>query len=208
MDTFVFAVDGIKNLEELRPQLANIDQIASRAINDVARDARKSASDRIRAQVNYSTAYLAPSQRRLFIADYAKPTKLEATIRARGRPTSLARFVQGSPGVGQAGVSVQVHPGKARFMKRAFLIKLRAGSAAIETKFNMGLAIRLGPGERLEHKRNVIQMRRNLYILYGPSVAQVFLSQDGTGVADDMVPELLDDMEDEFLRQFELEMRK
>jgi hypothetical protein len=203
---FVFAVDGIRNLEELRHLHTDIEMAAVQAINRTARDTRADASERIRAQVNFSASYLSPSQKRLYVQQQAKRGSLEAVIRARGRPTSLARFVQGAPTPGE-GVTVQVAPGKAKFMRRAFLIKLRAGSDAIETRFNMGLAIRLRPGERLENKKNVVQLQRNLYILYGPSVSQVFMANDGTGVAKDLEPQVLDEMETEFLRQFEREMR-
>ena len=45
---------------------------------------------------------------------------------------------------------------------------------------------------------------RRLYLLYGPSVDQVFRSRDGTGVANDMVPEIERDLTSEFLRLLEL----
>jgi hypothetical protein len=101
-----------------------------------------------------------------------------------------------------------VHPGRARFMKRAFLIKLRAGTDSIETRFNQGLAIRLKPGETLQNKKNVVQLKNGLYVLYGPSVSQVFLDNEGDGVAKDIEPSVLDELEDQFLRLLEVNTKK
>lgn len=197
--TFVFAVDGLENIQDFAANAADIEFNAVMAINDAARKGRTEASARIRSQVAFSATYLNPAQKRLYVAEQAKRGHLQAIIRARGRPTSLARFVMGSPKKGE-GVTVQVAPGRARFMKRAFLIKLRSGQNDIETQFNMGLAMRLKPGEELKKKRNVVRMKSGLYILYGPSVSQVFLDNSGDGVAKDISPDVLDDMENEFLR--------
>jgi hypothetical protein len=113
--------------------------------------------------------------------------------------------VKGSPRAGKAGVYVEVAPGKARFMKRAFLIKLPglAGSTELGAA-NMGLAIRLRPGEKLRNKTDARRVAKGLYVLYGPSVDQVFRSRDGTGVANDLVPDIQDDLSDEFIRLLEL----
>jgi hypothetical protein len=90
-------------------------------------------------------------------------------------------------------------------MKRAFLIKLPglAGSTELGAA-NMGLAIRLRPGEKLRNKTDARRVAKGLYVLYGPSVDQVFRSRDGTGVANDLVPDIQDDLSDEFIRLLEL----
>lgn len=201
-NTFVFAVEGIANLREFAYDREDIEMAALRAINSTLAETRTEAAARIRKEVNYSASYLAPSQKRLFVNKLARRGDLEGSIVARGRPTSLARFVQGSATTGQ-GVNVMVAPGVARYMKKAFLIKLRAGSE-IETRFNRGLAIRLRPGETLRRKTNVVQMKNGLFILYGPSVSQVFLNNAGEGVAKELEPEVMQEMETEFLRQLEL----
>lgn len=199
---FVFAVEGLTSLKDFSYNREDIETAAQMAINTTLRDKRSDAADRIRAEVNFSTSYLSPSQKRLYVNKLARRGDLEGSIIARGRPTSLARFVQGSATPGQQGVSVMVKPGLARFLKKAFLIKLRAGSD-IETRFNQGLAVRLRPGETLRNKSNVVQMKNGLFLLYGPSVSQVFLDNSGDGVAKDLEPSVLDEMEDEFLRQIE-----
>ena len=72
-------------------------------------------------------------------------------------------------------------------MNRAFLMNLRSG--------NLGLAVRLAPGERIDNKRRMVQMSNGLYLLYGPSVDQVFRS-----VAEDVSADAGDFLEQEFLR--------
>lgn len=197
--TFIFAVEGLQNIQDFKANAADIEFNAVMAINRTAAQARTDASARIRAQVAFSSTYLNPAQKRLYVAKQATRGSPEAIIRARGRPTSLARFIMGTPKKGE-GVTVQVAPGRAKFMRRAFLIKLRAGNDDIETRFNMGLAMRLKPGEDIKRKTHVVRMKSGLYVLYGPSVSQVFMANDGDGVAKDLEPDILEDLEKEFIR--------
>jgi hypothetical protein len=201
--TFVFAVEGIETIHEFNHLKADIEFNAVRAINLAARDARTAGADRIRAQVNFEKSYLNPAQKRLYVHKQAKRGDMSAIIRARGRPTSLARFIQGAPTEGK-GVTLQVKPGRITQIKSGFLIKLRAGNDDIETRFNRGLAIRLRPGETLTNKQYAVKLKSGLYVLYGPSVSQVFMANDETGVAKDLEPDILDQMENEFMRLMEL----
>lgn len=174
---------------------------ATQALNKVARDARAKAAQIIREQVNLPASYVAPAQKRLWVSKNATEGSLEAKISAQGRATSLARFVKGNPKPGKAGVYVEVKPGHARFMKRAFLIRLPSGNNAVtDTLFNLGLAIRLKPGERLQNKLAARRVENGLYVLYGPSVSQVFRDNSGDGVANQIAPKAARDLESEFLR--------
>ena len=203
MEKFLFVVNGIETAREFEGLKDEIQLKAVQAINKLARDGRKQAADRILAQVNFGASYLAPGNKRLYVSKQAKRGDLEAKITARGRPTSLARFVTAGT-FGKEGVTVQVGHGKTKRLKRAFLIKLRAGTDAIETRFNMGLAVRLKPGDTLRNKKSVVQLQSNLYVLYGPSVSQVFLDRDEKkGVSIDIAPDILDGLETEFLRLLE-----
>ena len=196
---FVEGLDDLKNIPELDDKVRRLR--AAQAINETARHGRSKIADDIHDQVNFPAGYLKPSTGRLTVAQQATKAKLEARIRARGAPTSLARFSVGNTKPSsRGGVHVMVHPGKARFMRRAFVMKLRSGSADIETKFNLGLAIRLRPGETLQNKRYFRRVESNLYLLYGPSVNQVFRANDGDGVASDRAPYLSDHLADEFSR--------
>lgn len=173
-----------------------------RAVNTTLRNGRTLAARRIRDQVNLPARQLGPGAGRLTVSRKANKTKLEGAIRARARATSLARYVSNKPRRGQP-VRVEVQPGKARYLRNAFLVKLPAGSDT-DTRFNSGLAMRLRPGERLRNKKNTIKLANNLYLLYGPSVDQVFLDSQNDGVAEEIQPTVLEGLEDEFFRLLEV----
>lgn len=196
---YVVAVDGLSALRDLETIPEDVRRVAAMAINKTADRARAQASRRIREQVAFPARYLSDGNKRLDVSRRAKPEDLEAVITGRFRATSLARFVTSGAVGSRKGVRVQVAPGMARYMRRAFLIPLRAGTAPIETKSNLGLAIRLRPGETIQNKKKVLKLGSNIYLLYGPSVSQVFRT-----VADEEAPETAAFLEAEFLRLMEL----
>lgn len=141
---------------------------------------------------------------RLKVTSLATDTRLEATITGRKRATSLARFVTGSPVVNSRradGVTVRVQKGRTTYLKNAFLVRLNKGASLTEDNYNVGLAVRLQPGEQLTNKRTTHKswlVPGKVALLYGPSVDQVF-----SGVIDDLQPKLADMLAGEFYRQFE-----
>lgn len=168
------------------------------AINRTVQWARAQAAREMRRQVAFGARYLTGAEGRLRIAKKASGNDLEASIVGRHRATSLARFTKDrDPATARrrGGVRVEVKPGSARFMKGAFLVRLRAGAVKTDTQFNLGLAIRLKPGETLRNKKYAVQLASNVYILYGPSVDQVFRT-----VSEDMSPDALIHLEREFDR--------
>lgn len=177
------------------PDVANM--AARMALNDVARGSgMKLLRAAIEKQVHFPPGYV--NNDRLFVSQPARNDKLEVHITARQRPTSLARFAQGATlGKRGGGVKVEVHHGSLRPMKSAFLVRLRAGAALSNEQFNVGLAIRLKPGQRLVNKRVQTQLGHNVYLLYGPSIDQVFRE-----VAAEEAPHITPLVENEFLRQF------
>jgi len=195
---FAVMVEGVESLREIRDLGPRIKTAAAQAINKVARDQRAEAARRITDQVNLPKSYVSPAGGRLVVSQQAQKESLEARITARGRPTSLARFSRGTPG--KAGVTVEVKPGQTSFMRRAFLIRLPQGSTLTDSRFNLGLAIRLRPGERLQNKVRQVKLDKGLYLLYGPSVQQVFLNNEGKGVAADLADPTADYLEAEFTR--------
>jgi hypothetical protein len=83
-------------------------------------------------------------------------------------------------------------------LSKAFLVRLRAGQGPVQDgAFNLGLAIRLRKGETISNKVQMVPFGGGLYLLYGPSVDQVF-----RGVASENAPLLADAFADEFFRQF------
>lgn len=205
-DTFVVAVSGLDALRAgLEKYPANIDRIQSMAINEVAAWARAEAGREIREQANFPRNYLTGRDGRLYIKKRAKAGDTEAIITGRQRATSLARF-SNTRDIGIArrrgGVNVEVKPGVSKFMKGAFLMRLRAGNTLTDTQHNLGLAIRLKPGERVRNKTQMAQIAKNLYLLYGPSVDQIFRS-----VADNMTPDIEGRLRTEFDRLIEVSNR-
>lgn len=195
-ESYAVFVEGLSALDDLEEIPRKIEIAAIRAINKTADRGRKRASEEIRQQVAFSPSYLSPSGGRLTVSQRAQGGSLEARIRGQHRPTSLARFATRVTG---EGVQVQVKPGVAKFLPRAFLIKLNRGAGRTETQFNRGLAIRLKPGETLRNKKQAIRMANGLYLLYGPSVDQVFRS-----VSEDISPETAIYLEHEFERLMDL----
>jgi hypothetical protein len=190
-------LDDLKRYFERLPEVANT--AARMAINDTLAFAKTEGSRRIRKDINFKPGYL---QDNLTIARKASDNRLEGEIVGRDRPTSLARFATGNPTFGRrkkgSAIKVNVSPdGGTRTIPDAFYMRLRRGKSIEGDSFNIGLAIRLKPGETIRNKREMVAFSKGLYLLYGPSVGQVF-----DDVAIDMEPMLSDRMEDEFVRQF------
>ncbi|MES3001336.1 MAG: hypothetical protein V4787_11650 [Pseudomonadota bacterium] len=188
----------------IRGAEAVADQAADLAVSESGRFAFRESSKEIREQANFSASYIggeAAGGNRLKIQRGTRGGRAIVRILGRDRPTSLARFVQGNPAKG-APVRVQVKPGRQRTLQRAFLVKLRRGKTLTEDNFNQGLAIRLPKGATLSQRRRLgvdglPEIFPNVFLLYGPSVAQVFntVSKDVTGRVGAK-------LESEFVRQF------
>lgn len=168
---------GLKAFDELLRSLGQaVEPSASDAINDTAIFARRLGSQEIRRRINFKAAYLDGG--RLAITRRAKPTRLEAVVTGRDRPTSLARFAQGTPRFGQQRTSPRVRvkaTGGASPIRNGFYMRLKRGSSVVSAEnSNIGLAIRLKEGERVKNKNDMVPIGGNLYLLYGPSVGQVY----------------------------------
>lgn len=181
--------DAARFFEQM-PEVA--ERSAAMAINSVAvRSSLPEARREMRKQIDFPKGYLEQSDR-LYLSKRASKGNLQAVIRGRDRPTSLARFrVPGQTPQNTRGkpLRLQVKPGKTVTVNKAFLVTLRGG--------NTGLAVRLKNGQTLRNSDRAIYLGNNVYLLYGPSVEQVFQS-----VASDIAPKTIDDVADEFLRQF------
>lgn len=151
----------------------------------------------IAAEVAFPPGYLDDS--RFGMDQRATPDNLVASLVARQRPTSLARFATSGVVGGKGGVSVRVsNKGGGAFLKSAFLVRLRAGTSL--DGGNVGLAIRLKPGQTLNKKdaSRMVHLEANVVLLYGPSIDQVL----NTAVAEEQTPVVLDNVGTEFFRQF------
>lgn len=189
---YVLVVEGLSSLEDIDNLPEEILRNARNAINRAADRTRTRADRQIRKDLAFPARYL---HNRLTVRKRATGSNLEAMIKGRDRPTSLARFVVGRrPAPGRAGLSVQVSSSATKRMNSAFLMKLRSG--------NLGLAIRLKPGATLHGSRGAKRFSTkdsNLYLLYGPSVDQAFRT-----VLPDQEKEAAEFLETEFLRLMDL----
>lgn len=179
------------------PEIVN--KAASIAMNDVVGGSGLARFRRaINEQVNFPDGYVDGDR---FYQDMkATPTRLQTSLLARQRPTSLARFaVSGTVG-SKGGVAVRVKKnGASKTIKGAFLVRLRAGSSL--ENGNVGLALRLKPGEVIANKKDtarMVHLEANVVLLYGPSIDQVLRND----VADAETPAVVDSIATEFFRQF------
>lgn len=167
-DVYAVAIEGLANLDAIDNISTRILKAARLAVNATTRRAQTASAKSMEQQVKFPRGYLTGSGGRLTIAKFASDTSLEASIVGRDRPTSLARFVVGgarAPGQGTprgGGLTVEVKPGLARRMPGAFIMKLKNN--------NLGLAVRSKQPPSMGAKL----IGSNLYLLYGPSVDQVF----------------------------------
>lgn len=181
---------AVKRYFDLMPDVAN--KAASMAINSVAGGSGLAIMRKdIETQVNFPRGYI--NDDKLGVVRRASPTNLVAVIRARDRATSLARFASNrNPSLARGKpITVEVKRGKRTQLKKAFLVKLRNG--------NIGLAVRLKAGDTLRNRTDgsSVKLGKNTYLLYGPSVEQVF-----NNVAEARLPDISDKITKEFLRQF------
>ncbi len=196
-------IDGLDRYFALAPRATTTS--VRIAINQVAqRTGIRTLRDAMEEEVAFPKGYLT-DPRRFGVTQLARDADLEAKITARSRPTSLARFASGAALIGNRGASaltVRVNPSRRRSLKKAFLVRLRAGEGPVtDDSFNLGLAIRLRPGEVISNKTKMVPFGGGLYLLYGPSVDQVFRD-----VALDKSVELADLVAAEFFRQLELRL--
>jgi hypothetical protein len=186
--------DFLKDAKEYFEEFPEIVALSARiAINQVAeRDGLNLLRSDIEGQIDFPAGYL-KLQDRLGVTKKASTADLTAIITARDRATSLARFAAGQTpeNTRNRGVSVTVKKGRRKLLKKAFLVRLKNG--------NIGLAIRLKQGETIANKNEMkaVVLERNVYLLYGPSVDQIFRT-----VVDDRLPDIGTMLSNQFFRQF------
>ena len=193
-------LSAILGLEDfLAAAEGNTRNAASMAMNDVIGGPAGLGVYRkaVDAQVNFPQGYL--NDERFGMDQRATPENLVASLVARQRPTSLARFAVGGSVGSKGGITVKVkRNGGATLMKGAFMVRLRAGTSL--DGGNTGLAVRLKPGQVLAGKdmSKMVRLDANVFLLYGPSVDQIV----SNSVAESETPEVLGNVATEFYRQF------
>lgn len=194
---------GVLQLEDFLGDFPEITRkAASISINSVIKGPGLAQYRReINEQVAFPGGYL--NDDRLGVTQYSTPSRLEGRITGRQRATSLARFATSGSVGSKGGISVRVgRAGGSKLMKNAFLVRLNAGAGISGDNFNVGLALRLGPGQTVVGKRDTSRMVRldaNVVLLYGPSVDQVLKN----GVAESETPAVVSMITTEFFRNFQ-----
>lgn len=206
---YVVAIEGLKDLRSITDLDRDLLNAAKIAVNQATRYAQRQAGKEIRRQIAFPAHYLTGTDGRLKITKFATDNNLEGVVGARPRATSLARFAKGRLVVGGGkrapGAVVEVKPGSAVRLRRAFLIKLRAGNSETDTQNNLGLAIRTKDGQKPSAAYKPKPIGKNLWLLYGPSVDAAFINagSKGGGVARQLSPDIIKELEREFFRQME-----
>ncbi len=189
---YVVYISGLSDKNELASLPDDVKIAARRAVNYATNRARTSAGRKMREQVNWTASYIDGKMK-------VKPAfgdNFEGRIDVSFRPTSLARFVVGAKTPWKAGVRLHVGAGTFTKSNRMLIVPLRRGVADItEDNRNLGLAIRLKPGETITGKYKTRAIGKGLYLLFGPSAAQVFYT-----VAEDVVPDAREWLSSEFER--------
>lgn len=204
-EIYAVAIEGLPQLESLDRLPAEIRKALQLTVNATTRRTHAASVKEIRRQVAFPAGYLSGSKSRLNMTKFATDGDFEGRITGRSRPTSLARFVHGTPrasgGAATAkGVNIEVKPGLARRLPGAFIMKLRAGSGDGDA-FNLGLAVRTRNGRKPGNAYKPVKLGENLWLLYGPAVDQVF-----NKTRDLVRPDAEEFMEREFNRLVELKL--
>lgn len=197
--SYIFFVEGLEDLgalDDLKPQIL---RAAYMAVNRTLDHTRALSAREIRKQVNFPASYLQGADSRLRVSQRASASRLEGVITGRQRATSLARFVVG--GASKSGVNVRVKPTSTVHMRRAFLMRLRAGNANLDTKSNLGLAVRTKDGRKPKAAYLPVQVGKNLWLLDGPSVDQVFRT-----VREDVSRDTEEFLQNEFNRLLDIKL--
>lgn len=201
--SFEYATRGLQEFEAVVSRYPKAARNAARlSVNDAARWGRTRAKKEMLGQVAWGSSYLGSVRDgRLRVSKYARAGDLEAAITGRFRPTSLTRFLTNRSqmlGRNRRGpAKLRVSPGSPAAIQKAFLVRLKRGNVLDDTSFNYGLAIRLKPGERIRNKKDMVPFGNGAYLLYGPSVNQVFAT-----VREDIEPDVSGRVASEFTRQF------
>lgn len=182
---------GLSDVSRYFDELPDIaEKSAVLAVNQVASGiALTTLRGEMRKQVNFPKGYLESD--RLGLRKKASLNNPEAIIRGRDRPTLLSRFAEGQneSNTRGRGVRVSVKKGRTSILKKAFMLRLKNG--------NLGLAVRVKDGESLTNTTGAKLLSDNVYLLYGPSVDQVF-----GDVVDIATPVIGLEITRQFLRQF------
>lgn len=195
---------GLDSVEKFYATMPERTEKALRlAVNAASLHGARMAKKQMIAEVNRTSAYIGNPKNlnaKLAVVKTAKAGDLESIVQANHRAASLAGFSNSPVSFGKPRTPIRVRVGRSKTveLKRAFFIRLKRGATLSEDNYNLGIAMRLKPGEKVNNKNVHVSGNSRYAVLYGPSVEQMF---------NRITPEIADDVlayaEREFLRQFE-----
>lgn len=191
MPSFTLKMEGFdKAISDYGAQHeAKLVEAARMAINDTTKWALTHVRKDMYSHVRFPSGYLEQGDR-LKIGRMASNNLLEATINSRFEPTSLARFALDAGSKNGIMVSVKVG-GSPKRIKKGFIWGLKRGDVR---RGNVGLVVRSeGKPEGAYKPKEVGDKWPNLWLLYGPSVYQVFRES-----MDRYAPEVTEYLNDRF----------
>jgi len=182
---------GIAGLYESFSGLAkNNPRYASMAVNDASRKTITLGKKYMPTIVNINAGYF--NKDRYFVKSFSNPQTLTAIVAGRDKPTSLSAFAPKQGGLRDGFIAYRgminaaVKPGGGSSFE-AYLLRLRSG--------NLGLAVRSQTAPSKAYRPKQVG-QTGLWLLYGPSVNQVFKSARSA-----MAPDIMNYLTSEYLRQ-------
>lgn len=195
-ENFSVTIEGLRSIRDLESLPDKQRAIAARAINQVARNTRAKSSKLLRDQIAFGARYLSGKDGKIESSP-ANPGRLQARLSASSAPRSLARFVKGNP-KGRGKVRVEIAPGTLKGLPGAFMLNLNKGSE------NSLLAVRSATRPKGAYRPR--RLGKSLWLLYGPSVSQALLHDDGrAGIWVEIEDDIANALEVEYLRQLKVE---
>lgn len=203
MAEFSITMDGFeKALDFYGPSFEKkLVECARIALNETARwivSPRGPIKTDMKKNVNFPPGYIDQADR-MKISRFASDSSLEADVFARSEPTSLARFAVDAGS--RNGIMVSVKKGaRPKMIKKGFIWGgLKKGDVR---RGNSGLVIRSdGPPDGAYRPKKVGDKWPNLWLVYGPSVYQVFRQS-----MDRFEPQIQEHLAKEFDRQIAMRM--
>lgn len=190
-------IDGVEAYLAAQPK--RTEKAMRFAVSSATRFAYTLGRRKMQEQIAFKSSYLTSSEGgspRYAIVRRPTPGNPVGVIRGRVRGTSLNRFVT-STATKKTDLRAKIKAkGRTHVLKRAFRINLKNGNRGIALRLPKGQTPTYGKG--LPYGKSGDRKNSSLFLLYGPSVQQVFSS-----VAPDIAPEVADYMNREFVRQFE-----
>jgi hypothetical protein len=176
---------GLENLDAYVRRFGdNANRAASMTLNDTARLARARLKAQMQVEIRLTES--AFTGKRLYVAEYANPTRLQATVRGDKQGYSLSRFSVDKPVRLARSPLLQIKlGGESVRVDRGFFLPAPNGA--------LGLAVRTkGPLTKGKGRK----VGKNLYILFGPSPDQMMKR-----LAPALVPSIQQHVRAEFNRQ-------